>query len=318
MLSLDERTRLVAAIAQLYDFTEGPRSRRVLLEQAGLRRFVTAIDLSGTPGTVAGNLVGLLEAFGPLPERPTHDALGALLAYLLRLPDLPRDAAAQIARIIVVHGLIGDPGYVGELRATYGVTDAVAPAAPAIAVAPSPGVTAAPAPAFVADVPNPKALERVINSEDNFLDIFLLSGAVYSAQAVCRIERPRGNALGTGFLVGADLLLTNQHVLSSAAMLDDACARFGYQVDATTVAAAVVNTASYRASTIRVLQKPSTLRWSDSRRRRWPTSRSFQPKPTRCSTSCGRGSTAGICRSLHDSFRSKTASTSSSIRTASR
>ena len=125
-----------------------------------------------------------------------------------------------------------------SFAATYGVTDAVAPAAPAIAVAPSPGVTATPAPAFVADVPNPKALERVINSEDNFLDIFLLSGAVYSAQAVCRIERPRGNALGTGFLVGADLLLTNQHVLSSAAMLDDACARFGYQVDATTVAAA--------------------------------------------------------------------------------
>lgn len=238
MLSLDERTGLVAAIAQLYDFTEGPRSRRVLLEQAGLRRFVTGIDLSGTPNTVAGNLVGLLEPFGPLPDRPTYDALGALLAYLLRLPDLPRDAAAQIARLIVVHGLVGDPAYIAELRTTYGIKDAVAPAAPTMAVAPAPGVTAAPAPAFVADVANPKGLERVINSEDNFLDIVLLSGAVYSAQAVCRIERPKGNALGTGFLVGPDLLLTNQHVLSSAAMLEDACARFGYQVDATTVAAA--------------------------------------------------------------------------------
>jgi len=238
MLSLDERTGLVAAIAQLYDFTEGPRSRRVLLEQAGLRRFVTGIDLSGTPNTVAGNLVGLLEPFGPLPDRPTYDALGALLAYLLRLPDLPRDAAAQIARLIVVHGLVGDPAYIAELRTTYGVKDAVAPAAPTMAVAPAPGVTAAPAPAFVADVANPKGLERVINSEDNFLDIVLLSGAVYSAQAVCRIERPKGNALGTGFLVGPDLVLTNQHVLSSAAMLEDACARFGYQVDATTVAAA--------------------------------------------------------------------------------
>ena len=238
MLSLDERANLVAAIAQLYDFTEGPRSRRVLLEQAGLRRFVPAIDLSGTPNTVAGNLVGLLEAFGPLPDRPTHDALGALLAYLLRLPDLPRDAALQMARLVVVHGLVGDPAYIAELRTTYGVKDAVLPAAPAIATAPAPGVSAPPAPAFVADVANPKALERVINSEDNFLDIFLLSGAVYSAQAVCRIERPKGEALGTGFLVGPDLLLTNQHVLPSADALDGAWARFGYQVDATTVAAA--------------------------------------------------------------------------------
>ena len=210
----------------------------MLLEQAGLRRFVPAINLSGTPNTVAGNLVGLLERFGPLPDRPTYDALGALLAYLLRLPDLPRDAASQMARLIVVHGLVGDPAYIAELRATYGVKDAIGPAAAATAVAPSPGVTAAPAPAFVADVANPKGLERVINSEDNFLDIFLLNGAVYSAQAVCRIERPRGTALGTGFLIGPDLLLTNQHVLSSIDVLDDACARFGYQVDATTVAAA--------------------------------------------------------------------------------
>jgi V8-like Glu-specific endopeptidase len=30
--------------------------------------------------------------------------------------------------------------------------------------------------------------------------------------AVCRVEKPEGRALGTAFLVGPDLVLTNHHV----------------------------------------------------------------------------------------------------------
>lgn len=65
----------------------------------------------------------------------------------------------------------------------------------------------------------------------------MLVGALYSALAVCRIENPEGTAQGTGFLVGPDLVLTNQHVLKSTDWLEQAVARFDYRVDATAIAA---------------------------------------------------------------------------------
>jgi V8-like Glu-specific endopeptidase len=231
-LEVAERQELVAILAQLYDFTEGARARRVLIEAAGLRRFVPGIDLSGGPTTVAADLVGRLELFGPLPERPTHHALGALLSYVLTLSDLPPDRAARLARLIVVHDLVGDPAYVAQLRAAYGV------AAPS-AAEPRSDVTRTPAPrtsdiaepAFDAALGDETALERVITSEDNFLDIDLLVGALYSALAVCRIENPEGTAAGTGFLIGPDLVLTNQHVLKSREWLEEAVARFDHRLE---------------------------------------------------------------------------------------
>jgi V8-like Glu-specific endopeptidase len=241
MLTIEERLSVVNILAGLYDFTEGTRARRVLLEQAGLRRFLSTIDLSGTSHVVAADLEGKLEKFGVLEERPTHHALGALLSYVLTLSDLPPDQAKVLARTVVRHTLVGDPRYIGELRQKYQIEEEPAPAPPD-------GVAQAPAPKSVAASPvtfephieaeEERALERVINSEDNFLDLQLLNGALYCAAAVCRIEHPPGEPLGTGVLVGADLLLTNQHVLSSPEMLEDALARFDYSVDEAGVAQA--------------------------------------------------------------------------------
>jgi V8-like Glu-specific endopeptidase len=236
VLTTDERQRLVATLAQLYDFTEGSRARRVLIEQAGLRRFVPVIDLSGPPSTVAGDLVSKLEPFGALPERPTHHALGALVAYVLTLGDLPRDQASFLARLVVVHQLVGDPAYLDRLRADYGITEAPEATAPKLAHAPAPSAAAPAEPGFDPAVGDESALEQVLNSEDNFLDIDLLVGALYSAAAVCRIEVPEGTAQGTGFLVGPDLLLTNQHVLKSEKWLEEATARFDYRVQGASVA----------------------------------------------------------------------------------
>ncbi len=87
-------------------------------------------------------------------------------------------------------------------------------------------------PTFDTDVADPEALEKIINSEDNFLDIDMLAGAIYTAQAVGRVEMPRGRAKGTGFLVGPDLLLTNQHVLTEQGTLEAAVVRFDYHADA--------------------------------------------------------------------------------------
>lgn len=241
MLTIEERQSVVNILAGLYDFTEGPRPRRVLIEQAGLRRFLDNLDLSGSPRTVAADLIGRLERFGALPERPTHHALGALLSYVLTLSDVPPDQARVLAQLVVRYALIGDPRYIGELREKYQIADAPPPAAPAgVAEAPSPKPVAERAlpfePHIEADEEN--ALERIINSEDNFLDLTLLHGALYCAAAVCRIEFPPGEPIGTGALIGPDLLLTNQHVLDSANLLEDARARFDYSLDEAGVAAA--------------------------------------------------------------------------------
>jgi V8-like Glu-specific endopeptidase len=239
MLTIEERQSVVNILADLYDFTEGPRARRVLIEQAGLRRFLGGLDLAGSPRVVAANLVGNLEKYGPLPERPTHHALGALLAYVLTLSDLPPDQAKVLAGLVVRYALVGDPRYVGELRQKFQIAEEPAPAPLAgVAQAPEPKSAHTPAVAFEPHLDDAEehALERVINSEDNFLDLQLLNGALYCAAAVCRIEHPPGEPLGTGVLVGPDLLLTNQHVLSSAEMLEDALARFDYSIDEAGVA----------------------------------------------------------------------------------
>jgi endonuclease G len=87
-------------------------------------------------------------------------------------------------------------------------------------------------PAFDPNVGDQTELERIVNSEDNFIDIDTLAGAIYTAQAVGRIEMPRGRAHGTGFLVGPDLILTNYHVFKTKDVLPSAVIRFDYHADA--------------------------------------------------------------------------------------
>ena len=117
MLTIEERRSIVDILADLYDFTEGTRARRVLIEQAGLAPLPAQISISrAAPRTVAADLIGRLERFGALPERPTHHALGALLSYVLTLSDVPPDQAKVLAQLVVRYALVGDPRYIGELR----------------------------------------------------------------------------------------------------------------------------------------------------------------------------------------------------------
>lgn len=234
VLRPEERQRLTNQIMTgLYEFSGGtPRDRRVLLEQAGLQKFLGGLDLNGLPRAVAGLIVGRLEEHGFLAERPNYHALGALLSYLLTLGDLGQEDARFVAELIVKYGLVRDPGYIGELRTTYQITAPAQPVALPTYQPPQPGVRAPiDATDFQPSIADEPGLERILNSADNFLDISLLAGAIYSAQAVGRIELPEGTAIGTGFLIGPDLLLTNQHVLQKKEQLTEAIIRFDYLND---------------------------------------------------------------------------------------
>jgi len=236
MLDTPERQRLTGLVSGLYEFTDGgARARRLLMQQAGLGRFLAGIDLSGSPQLVAADIISRIEDFGYLPEAPTKHSLGALLSYLLTLSDLPQNERVFIAGLIIRYSLVADPLYVEKLRTDYEVTETAVRQAAPVNLAPAISKAAAPEPSFVVDLKHEKGLEAVINSEDNFLDVSWLFGALYSAQAVCRIEIPEQVAKGTGFLVGPDLVLTNQHVLKSQDVLEKACIRFDYRADSTGV-----------------------------------------------------------------------------------
>jgi V8-like Glu-specific endopeptidase len=184
------------------------------------------------PRTVAGNLVGKLEGHGYLVEQPTYHALGKLLGYLLSLGDLSGDDARLLAELVVKYDLVLDPAYIGGLRSQYSITIAAQPAAPPLITLPQPALAAAaPAIPFTPTFTDEQGLEQIINTADNFLDVGLLAGAIYCAQAVGRIEIPAGQPQGTGFLIGPNLVLTNQHVIKKQEELGDAVMRFGYMAD---------------------------------------------------------------------------------------
>lgn len=238
LLEQEERRSLIDILAKLYDFTDGgTRSRRVFLQEtAGLGRFIPSLDLSGSPRVVASDLVGRIERFGQLPERPTYHSLGALLDAILKLNELRFEDETFVASLIVRYSLIADPAYLESLRERYNIANTEVCRQPPIEVIP-PGnrIAEFKSPEFKVQLGDEQVLEGIINSEDNFLDIYLLQGALYCAQAVGRIEIPEGTAWGTGFLVGPDLLLTNQHVLKDKNYLEQAVVRFGYVNDASGV-----------------------------------------------------------------------------------
>lgn len=70
------------------------------------------------------------------------------------------------------------------------------------------------------------ALERIIGSPD-LLDINYLELAIAVGRGVCRLRLSDGAA--TGFLVGPQVLLTNNHVFDSAAAAREAVGQFDYQ-----------------------------------------------------------------------------------------
>ncbi len=206
-----ERQNLISIVANLYQFTDGgAQGRRVLLWSAGLQRFVTTLKLGEGPDIVAGATIALLEEYGYLAERPAYHALGALLSTVLQLPELSLEKQTYLANIMVKYSLVTDPAYIQDLRSKYGVKPEIKQAAPAQNFSPPPADVTAAQPQFEVDK---QGLERVLHDEDNFLNIDVLANAVLAAQAVCRIEIPKGEAIGTGFLIAPNLVLTNQHVI---------------------------------------------------------------------------------------------------------
>lgn len=232
VLSPSERNKVVQILTTLDAFTGDARDRRDFVRSAGLGQFVAGIAWAGAAGPVAGNLVDVLNVHGFLQENPNYHALARLLVYSLDYPQLGAGEVTYLATLVVKYGLVKDAAYLEELRRAYSIAEAPPPSVQtSISAAPLLPPVAPPDFTTHLSVEQTDALERTLSDQDNFLDINLLIGALYCAQAVGRVEVPEDRAQGTGWLIGPDLLLTNCHVLPKREYAAEGFVRFGHMKD---------------------------------------------------------------------------------------
>jgi V8-like Glu-specific endopeptidase len=77
-------------------------------------------------------------------------------------------------------------------------------------------------------LPEEVKLEKILGA-NNLKQIAWLEQGVSVARSVCRVLTPTG--LGTGFLIGGNLLMTNHHVIPTLSVAADAWVEFNYQLD---------------------------------------------------------------------------------------
>lgn len=72
-------------------------------------------------------------------------------------------------------------------------------------------------------------IESIVGA-DNFKNIWWMEKAIDSARHVARVKMPNGSA--TGFLIGADIFMTNHHVFEDENDANRAILQFNYRLDA--------------------------------------------------------------------------------------
>jgi endonuclease G, mitochondrial len=76
-------------------------------------------------------------------------------------------------------------------------------------------------------------LERILGVSD-FQDVMILDIIREKSKSICRLLK-NGNPIGTGFLVGPSLIITNHHVISNESDADDMVAEFDFELDETLI-----------------------------------------------------------------------------------
>lgn len=173
----------------------------------------------------AQRLIKWAEAKGINPNNKDFYTLGCILQALFPLVGL--DKAAVITAVMVRYRLIQSNRLLNELIIKYQVPISLE-------------TTSAPknyGPEIDWYGPTEELqLQSLFKPQPDFLDVGFLMRGIQQATSVCRIETLAGKALGTGFLIDNNLLLTNYHVLqgensppeSINANAQNIILRFGY------------------------------------------------------------------------------------------
>ncbi|MBE9098747.1 trypsin-like peptidase domain-containing protein [Vacuolonema iberomarrocanum] len=196
-LDTEDRKQLITLLKDLPELTT-EKARLQILEIAGLKQLVPMIDLSGAPFVAISVIISHLCNYGRLTH--DHEALGLLLN--------------------TIKGFVGvqQQEILDSLLTKY---DMMTP------IALLPNVSQWQGRETTTDV-----LEKIIGENTLRPIAFLQRGLdVARSTAYVGVQSGYERWSGTGFLVTEDLLLTNNHVLPSADLLQNALFRFNYEDD---------------------------------------------------------------------------------------
>jgi V8-like Glu-specific endopeptidase len=198
-LTKEDFTHLTGILRELPDFRTVNRRVDFLDDVfAGSPRkgdVLGLLDVDGAPQAVAVRLITRLTQFGQ--DEPGQETLGVLINKLLTYLGGGEDADF-LRSLFTRYPLKGSPA------ATRGLDD-------------------------WRGRESPQDVQEKIIGENTLRDVRLLELALVAAQAVVRIRNDAG--LGSGFLAGPGLVMTNNHVIATPQRAAQSAFTFNYQLD---------------------------------------------------------------------------------------
>ena len=199
-LAAADRARLIDLLVARQEFrTEERRDAFIEEMLAGSPRkghIQGQISLSGPPRQFAGHLLTVLTQFGQ--DEPGQEVLGLLLNHLLTYVGSTGPDADFLRGLFARYPLKTKPISARDMPAWRGHE-------------------------------SPTAVQEKIIGENTLRDVRLLELALDAARAVVRIVT--ADSLGSGFLVGPGLIMTNHHVIGGREAAQPCAFQFHYQLD---------------------------------------------------------------------------------------
>ena len=197
-LDIDDKRKLKKILVSSPVF-QTMQGRQMILEEAGLGKIATSINLQDQPSIVGSQIITHLEKYGQLTYK--NEALGFLLNYL-------KDDDVDFG--------VEERDFFQHLINKYHLLTLDAKL-PDIEEDTWKGVTSS------------EDMKEKVFGENTLRPIAFIEKALDVARSVARIELPFSQ--GTGFMITPDLLLTNHHVLENESDVSKAVFQFNYQQD---------------------------------------------------------------------------------------
>jgi V8-like Glu-specific endopeptidase len=197
MITLEHQDlQQLVSLLQGQELMQDLSSRREALRFAGLGRLLPLLDLAGAPFVASSKVIGFLSTYGRLTYE--NEALGLFLNGI--------KAAVGVEQQDIIDRLL----------MKYQMMEPIA------------------LPRKLDDWRSPKTANTVVEKifgESTLRPIAFLARGLEIARSVAYISVTEGSRRwsGTGFLISPNLIMTNQHVVSSREQAEGVLARFNYE-----------------------------------------------------------------------------------------
>ncbi len=190
-LTHEDRKKLIFFLKDL-EILETEASRRNILILAGLKSLIPMINIADVTFVSVSSIVSYLENYGRLNYE--QETLGQFLNTIKEFIGTEQQ------------------GFIDDLLIRY---DMMTP------------ITVSPKLSHWQSQENPISIFEKIIGENTLRPISFLAQGLKVARSVAYVRDSKGS--GTGFLIAPDLILTNNHVISNADILDSCLFRFNYE-----------------------------------------------------------------------------------------